>query len=126
MNHNIDFQAAADRYSSSIAKDIILSLITCGIYYLFWQERQMKAMNYLLEEEKFSFIKWFFLSIITCGIYHIYYEYVFGQAVMEAQRRHDRPVSSYLHLLSVGLAIFGLNIVADAIQQEEVNKLFGR
>ena len=126
MSDRIDFQQAADRYSSSIAKDIILSLITCGIYYLFWQERQMKAMNYLLEEDKFSFIKWFFLSIITCGIYHIYYEYVFGQSVIEAQQKHGRPVSSYLHLLSVGLALFGLNIVADAIQQEELNKLFRR
>jgi hypothetical protein len=126
MAYRIDLQAAAEKYSSSIAKDIILSLITCGIYYLFWQERQMKAANYLLEEDKYSFIKWLLLTIITCGIYHIYYEYTFGQSIMEAQRRLDRPVSSNLHLLSVGLAIFGLNIVADAIQQDEINKLFGR
>ena len=126
MKYGIDFQAAAEKFTSSIVKDIILSLITCGIYYLFWQERQMKAVNYLLDEDKYSFIKWFLFTIITCGIYHIYYEYIFGQSIMEAQRRLDRPVSANLHLLSVGLAIFGLNIVADAIQQDEINKLFGR
>jgi hypothetical protein len=126
MTYRIDFQAAAEKYSSSIAKDIIFSLITCGIYYLFWQERQMKAVNYLIEEDKYSFIKWLFLSIITCGIYHIYYEYILAQSIMEAQQKLGKPVSSNLNLLSVGLAIFGLNLVADAIQQDEINKVFGR
>ena len=126
MAYRMDFQVAAEKYASSIVKDIILSVITCGIYYLFWQAREMKAVNYLLEEDRYSFIKWFFLTIITCGIYHIYYEYIIAQSIMDVQRLLNRPVSNNLHLLSVGLAVFGLNIVADAIQQDEINKLFGR
>lgn len=126
MENRSDFQAAAEQYTSSIVKDIILSIITCGIYYLFWQARQMRAVNYLLEEEKYSFWKWFLLTIITCGIYNIYYEYIMAQSIMEVQRRLDRTISSNLHILSVILAIFGLNIVTDAIQQDEINRLFGR
>jgi hypothetical protein len=126
MENRSDFQAAAERYTSSIVKDIILSIITCGIYYLFWQAREMGAVNYLLEEGKYNFWKWFLLTIITCGIYHIYYEYILAQSIMEVQGRLGRPVSNNLHILSVVLAIFGLNIVADAIQQDEINRLFGK
>jgi len=125
MENRSDFQAASEQYTSSIVKDIILSIITCGIYYLFWQARQMRAVNYLLEEEKYNFWKWFLLTIITCGIYNIYYEYIIAQSIMEVQRRLDKPVSNNLHILSVVLAIFGLGIVADAIQQDEINRLFG-
>jgi hypothetical protein len=126
MENRLDFQAAADQYTSSIVKNIILSIITCGIYYLFWQAREMRAVNYLIEEEKYNFWKWFFLTIITCNIYHIYYEYIFAQSIMEVQRKLCRPISSNLHILSVILAIIGLSIVADAIQQDEINGLFGR
>lgn len=114
------------RYTSGIVADILLSLITCGIYGLFWQARQMRALNHLLREERFSFIKWLLLTLITCGIYHIYYEYLMGQAIMEVQRRMGRPVSSDLPLLSVLLAIFGFSIAADAVQQNEINKFFSR
>jgi hypothetical protein len=124
MENRFDFQAAAEKYTSSIVKDIILSIITCGIYYLFWQAREMGAVNYLLEDEKYNFWKWLLLTIITCGIYHIYYEYILAQSIMEVQRRLGRPVSGNLHILSVILAIVGLNIVADAIQQDEINRLF--
>lgn len=126
MENRSDFQASAEKYKSSIVKDIILCIITCGIYNLFWQAREMRAVNYLLEEEKYNFWKWFLLTIITCGIYHIYYEYIFAQSIMEIQRRLGRPVSNNLHILSVIIAILGLSIVTDAIQQDEINKLFGR
>jgi hypothetical protein len=125
MENRLDFHAAAGQYTSSIVKDIILSIITCGIYSLFWQARQMRAVNYLLEEEKYNFWKWFLLTIITCGIYHIYYEYMMAQSIMEVQRRFGRPISNNLHVLSVVLAIFGLHIVTDAVQQDEINRLFG-
>ena len=124
MENRLDFQTGINKYTSSIVKDILLSIITCGIYYLFWQAREMKAVNYMLEEEKYNFWKWFLITIITCGIYNIYYEYIFAQSIMEIQIRLNRPVSANLHILSAGLAILGLNIVADAIQQEEINKLF--
>jgi len=114
------------QFTSSIAKDIIFSFITCGIYMLFWQARQMKALNYLLGEEKFKFLVWLLLTLITCGLYHIYYEYVMGQSIVETQKRKDRFTSNELPVVCLVLSIFGLSIVADAIQQNEINKLFGK
>jgi hypothetical protein len=113
-------------YVSNIALDIILSIITCGIYWFFWQARQIRALNFLLREKRFSFPLWFFLSIVTCFLFNIYYEYIMAQAVVEVQRREGGPLSNELPVVSLILSIFGMHIVTDAIQQHEINKLFGK
>jgi hypothetical protein len=69
---------------------------------------------------------WFLLTLVTCGLYHIYHEYVMGQSITQVQRRFEKEVSDNLSLISLLLSIFGLTIVTDAIQQHEINALFGR
>jgi len=113
-------------FTSSIAMDIVLSLITCGIYWFFWQARQMRAINHLLGQQRYNFWMWFLLAIVTCGLYNIYYEYYMSQELVEAQDKHGLPKSKYLPVLSLFLTIIGLNIVTDAIQQNEINKFFER
>jgi hypothetical protein len=117
-------QMQSGQFTSNIALDIILSIITCGIYWFFWQARRIRALNSLLNEQRFSFVMWFFLSIITCFIFNVYYEYIMGQAIVEIQKRDNRPISNDLPVLGLVLSIFGLHIVADAIQQNEINKFF--
>jgi hypothetical protein len=112
--------------TSNIALDVVLSVITCGIYWFFWQARQMRAINYLLGHERYSFWLWFFLTLITCGLYNIYYEYYMAQGIVEAQDMRGLPRSKDLPVLSLILSIIGLNIVTDAIQQNEINKFFGK
>ncbi len=112
--------------TSNIALDVILSVITCGIYWFFWQARQMRAINYLLGHERYSFWLWFFLTLITCGLYNIYYEYYMAQGIVEAQDSRGYLRSKDLPVLSLILTIIGLNIVTDAIQQNEINKFFGK
>lgn len=107
----------------NVAVDIILSILTCGIYNLFWQARQMRAVNAMLGIERFRFWPWFFLTLITCGIYHIYHEYVMGSAICEAAERLGRRVPQNLALISLLLSVFGLTIVTDAIQQHEINQI---
>ena len=111
-------------YASSIALDIILSIITCGIYWFFWQARQMRALNYLLKEQKFSFPLWFLVSLITCFLFNIYYEYIMAKAIVEIQKKQGKAPSNDLPVLSLVLSIFGLHIITDAIQQHEINKFF--
>jgi hypothetical protein len=125
MEYGTNVPGGEKRFTSSIAMDIVLSIITCGIYGLFWTARQMKAVNHLLGWDKFSFVKWLLLSLVTCGIYHIFYEYSMAQSIVEVQEKAGRSMSSSLPVISVLLAIIGLHIVADAIQQDEINKLFG-
>ena len=112
-------------YVSNIALDIILSIITCGIYWFFWQARQMRALNYLLKEQRFSFLLWFLVSLITCFLFNIYYEYIMAKAIVEIQTKQGKTASNDLPVLSLVLSIFGLHIITDAIQQHEINKLFG-
>jgi hypothetical protein len=117
---------AANSFTSNIALDIILSFITCGIYYFFWQARQFRAANHLLGQERYRFGMWLILTLVTCGLYNIYYEYYLAQGLVEAQEKHGRQKSKDLPVLSLVLTIIGLNIVADAIQQNEINKFFGK
>ncbi len=111
-------------YASNIALDIILSIITCGIYWFFWQARQMRALNYLLKEQRFNFLLWFLVSLITCFLFNIYYEYIMAQAIVQIQKKQGKTLSNDLPVLSLVLSIFGLHIITDAIQQHEINKFF--
>ena len=53
----------------SIALGIIFSLLTCGIYSLYWQYKQMKTLNGWLGRTDYRFGLWLLLSFVTCGIY---------------------------------------------------------
>ena len=114
----------ASQAVSNIVVDILFSLVTLGIYNLFWNARQFRVLNAFLGEERFKFWKWLLLAIITFGIYHIYNEYLVGVAIVDVQRNASRPISENMPLLCVVVSIFGLAVVADAIQQHEINKLY--
>ena len=105
----------------SIALDILLSLLTCGIYYIYWQYRQMEAINAMLKKPKYSFAAWAILTLITLGLYHIYHEYRKSQDIDQALGRS----SSVEPLVVILLTVFGLALVADAIQQSSINSYFG-
>ena len=108
----------------SIVVGILLSLITCGIYMLYWQGKQMAMLNAWLGRSEFSFWKWFFVSIITIGIYAIYYEYKMATGINEVRANSDMYVESGLPVVCVLLAIFGLGFASIAIQQSWINKIY--
>ena len=108
----------------NIGMDVVFSLITCGIYGLFWQNRLFKACNALNDDQKFEFWSWFLLSLVTCGIYNIIVQYQFGEALNRGLRKEGGPGNENLPLLGVLLALFGLSIVVRAVEQHEINKLY--
>lgn len=110
---------------ASVAVYLVLTIVTCGIFNLYWNYRQMEACNELLGRLEFNFVTWFFLTIITCGIYHLFYQYNMGQAINEIQRDRQVPVAEGLPALSVVAAIVGFGVVADCIHQVEINKIVG-
>ncbi|MFN8359734.1 MAG: DUF4234 domain-containing protein [Candidatus Kapaibacterium sp.] len=103
---------------------IILTLVTCGIYGLFWQSRQMDAINAWQGREEFNFWKWFFISIITCGIYSIYIEYKMAEAINRIQQARGLTVNTNLPLICLLVTVFGFGIVSNAIQQSEMNNWY--
>ena len=104
---------------------ILLTLVTCGIYGLYWQYKQMQTLNAWLRKEEFSFLTWFFLSIITCGIFAVYYEYKMAKGINEIQANNGFRVKNDLAIICLLLALFGLSIVSLAIQQAEINGFYG-
>ena len=107
----------------SIPLFLIVTLLTCGIFNLYWNYRQMQACNDMVGRNEFSWPVWFFLSLLTCGIYHIYYQYKMGSVILEVQRQRGTYIFDSLPLVSLLVTVFGASIVADIIHQHEINKL---
>lgn len=116
-------QAELRSFKVSIARYVILSIITLGIFNIYWQYIQMKFVNLITGEERFSFVKWLLFTIVTCGIYHLYYEYVMGREITMLQERFGLSKSGDLPAISIVLSILGLTLVTDAIQQREINMI---
>lgn len=110
----------------SIVVGILLTLITCSIYGLYWQYKQMTTLNAWLKRDEYSFWLWLLLSIITCGIYGIYYEYKMANGINQVQADNDIVFDSNLPITCVLLAIFGIGVASLAIQQHQINRLYER
>jgi hypothetical protein len=123
QNKPINIGWAESEYIINIPVYLILTLITCGLFNLYWNYRQMEACNYLLKRSEFNFVHWLLFSILTCGIYHIYYQYKMGAAIVEIQKNADRLLFDSLPILSCLVTVFGLSIVVDCIHQHEINKI---
>lgn len=108
----------------SIGLGIVLAIVTCGIYGLVWQYRQMAALNAWLGRDEYSFWLWFALSIVTCGIFAMYYEYKMAKGINEVQERFQLRIASDLAVICLILTIVGLGLVSIAIQQAEINKFY--
>lgn len=105
----------------NIAVDLVLTLITCGLFNLWVQHKQMLALNLMLNEERYNFWMWLLLSIVTLGLYHIYHEF----RKSEDLARIFRQPPTQDGILTVVLVVFVLGWVADAIQQSKINTYFG-
>lgn len=102
---------------------IILCIFTFGLFYFYWQYRQMQQCNVLLGINEHGLLKWFFLSIITFGIYHFYHEYKMSQDILLIQEKYGLRISGNEYpILCLLISIFGFFLVSDFIHQEELNK----
>lgn len=110
-------------HQASIPLYLVLTILTCGLFNLYWNYRQIWACNDLLGRKEFNFWLWVLLSLITCGIYHVFYQYKMGAAIVDIQRMHHRDLFDKLPLISVFATILGFSIVVDCIHQHEINKL---
>ncbi|MCF7907934.1 MAG: DUF4234 domain-containing protein [Candidatus Omnitrophica bacterium] len=111
------------QHNISIPVYLILTLLSCGFFNIYWNYRQMEACNDLLGKKEFDFWLWFLLTIVTCGIYHIFYQYKMGSAIVEIQHNKNKVVFDNLPIISVLVTIFGMTVIVDCIHQSEINKI---
>ena len=108
----------------SIVSGVIFSLLTCGIYTLYWQYKQMETLNAWLGRTDYRFWLWLFLCFLTCGIFGIYSEYKMAGGITEIQANNGLPVSDDLPVLCIAVSICGVGIASLAMQQEAINKFY--
>ncbi len=101
----------------SIALAIIFTLITCGIYGIYWFIVLTEDMKTLTPQDEYQTSGGlaFVLSLITCGIYGLYWDYKMGQKVDQLKG------SSNTGIIYIILHVIGLEIINMALMQDTVN-----
>lgn len=104
-----------------VAMAIILSIITCGLYGIYWFIVMTDESNNVSDEKTSSGGLAFLYTLITCGIYRLYWNYKMGQKLYLAGKKYNLPISdnSVLYLI---LAIFGFDIVNYCLIQSDLNR----
>ena len=107
----------------NIAVCIVLTLVTCGIYGIYWIVCLTNDVNTVSGDVNgTSGGMVVLLTIVTCGIYGIYWAYKQGEKLDFTKNNRGIP-SSNSGVLYLILQIFGFEIIAYALMQNELNKL---
>ena len=107
----------------NIAVCIILSIVTCGIYGLYWFICLSDDTNRVSGDVSgTSGGMALVLTIITCNIYGIYWAYKQGEKIDRAKANRGLP-SGNNGVLYLILTLFGFPIIAWALMQNELNNL---
>ena len=99
---------------------MLLSIVTCGIYMLYWQYKINEELKQLSGDDSLTDGALVILfSLLTCGIYMIYWQYKMGQACDKAKG----DIGGNSAILYMLLQIFGLYYVSFCLEQHTINQL---
>jgi hypothetical protein len=101
---------------------VFLTIITCGIYGIYWFIVLTNDVGRLSGDSSFTGGKHFLLTLVTCGIWSFVWSYQLGKNIAAAQERLGVRVTDNSTIYIV-LNCFGFGIVNYALAQNEVNKL---
>lgn len=94
---------------------LVLSLVTFGIYFIYWIASTQNAIK-KSTGMGFGGALTIFFSIITCGIYFLYYSYTLGKN-LHALGAPDRSI------LYPILSLFALSVLVPALAQSDINHI---
>ncbi len=106
----------------NIALYVVLSVVTCGLFALYWMLVLNEDANTVSKTNGTSGGMVILLSIITCGIYTIYWMYKQGEKIDAAKNERGIP-SSNTGIIYLVLSLVGLGIVSYILMQDSLNKL---
>lgn len=108
----------------NVAVSILLTILTCGIYGIFWFISLTDDVKHASDDDTMpSGGTAFLFTLITCGIYSIYWAYRMGKGVMQARENAGFKTVSDNSVLYLILQIFGFGIINYALIQNELNMI---
>ena len=113
--------------SRNIALYLILTLLTCGFFGIYWMICLVNDLNAAADAPgDTGGIAVFLLNLVTCGIFGAYWMYKAGEKVAYIRRRDgDFDNGSYCILYLV-LYLIGFGIINYCLIQDELNKVAER
>lgn len=101
----------------NIVLAIIFSILTCGIYSIYWMVKLNDELLELSNEKGNSGVAVILLTLITCGIYGIYWHYKMGGCVNKIKGNGSNDI------IFLVLSLFGFGIVNYVIAQDAINNV---
>lgn len=106
----------------NIALCVIFTILTCGIYGLYWLYCMVEECNLLTSRPNAaSGGMVLLLTIVTCGIYELYWLYRAGED-LDRLRTDRGGLPGHLGLLYLIVTLLGFGIVTYALLQSELNE----
>ena len=107
----------------NLALCVIFSIITFGIYAIFWFIKINNDANELANPpKKTSGGVAFLLTLITFGLYGIYWSYKMGKQLDSALEQRNMPPKNGAVLYLI-LSVIGLGFVAWILMQNSINSM---
>ena len=117
-------QGGAPIQERNIALCILLTIVTCGIYGIYWMICMVNDLNTAADcpgDTSGGIV--FLLGLVTCNIYTLYWLYKAGEKVSYIKQKSGQPGDSSAGILYLLLSFFGLSIVSYCLIQNELNQV---
>jgi hypothetical protein len=104
---------------------LLFSVVTCGIYHVYWYFATLFEMRDAGHSPTGN-SPWldFLFAVVTLGLYGFYVDYRIGKELLDMQAERGLREND-TSIIAVVLDIFGLGVVASALQQSELNRVWG-
>lgn len=117
IQHTEPYHAKREIKTRGVGMCLVLSLVTCGLYDLYWLIKLNDDINTVSgSESDTSGVMVLILTLVTCGVYGWYWMWKMGEKVNKIKH------AEYMNAMFLAMSIFGLGIVAYCIMQDTVNK----
>jgi len=110
----------------SVLLVVVLTLITCGIYFFVWMYQVTKELTEYTEDYRLNPGLAVVFTLLTCGFYTLYWWYRINDLIMTAQHETGYQVMSDNKWLFLLCSVVGFSIINMAIVQSDLNLLWER